>query len=195
MDERARMMGELKAVLDEVGSEHVLVGGLAAGYHGRVRATVDVDLLVPGRKLKQLSQALAARGFELRNFPDMIRVYPPGSNPNEAESIANLVSRDANPVPQAAFSATEPAQILGHQVNLIRRGALVALKFHAAVSRERRLGDRYQDLADIERIVVKRFDAEDRALARSIADKMYPGAADELEKLVEDLKNGRPVSF
>jgi hypothetical protein len=195
MDERAGMLAELSIVLDEVGSEHALIGGLAAGHHGRTRATIDVDLLVPGRKLKPLAQALERRGYRVTPFlPDMIRVYPRGAAA-EGEAIADLVSKDANPVLRAAFGAVEPAEVLGHRVNLITRGALVALKFHAATSQKRRHGDRLQDTVDIERVITKHFDAEDLAVARSIAEHAYPGAGDDLEKLVDDLRSGRPITI
>jgi hypothetical protein len=45
------MLAELSAILVEVGSDHALIGGLAVGYHGRLRATIDVDMLVPRAKL------------------------------------------------------------------------------------------------------------------------------------------------
>jgi hypothetical protein len=196
MDDRAKMLGELRVVLEEVGSEHALVGGLAAGYHGRSRATIDVDLLVPGAKLNKLARALEARGYVIRfSLPDMIRVLPPGADPAQGESIADLVSKDANPVLCAAFTATEETEVLGHRVHVVSRGAFVALKFHAAVSPKRRIEDRYQDIVDIGRVVSRRFDAEDRAVALRIAAQMYPGAPAELEAIVEDLKNGRPVKL
>ncbi len=61
MDDRARTLADLVVILEEVGSEHALVGGLAVGFHGRA-ATIDVDLLVPLGKLAGLSRALGARG-------------------------------------------------------------------------------------------------------------------------------------
>jgi len=195
MDERAKMLRELADVLSVVGAEHALIGGLAVGYHGRMRATVDVDLLVPGRKLKALVHELAARGFPVKAFPDMIRVYSVGADPETDEPIADLVSREANPVLQAAFPHTEAATVLEQGVAVIKRGALVALKFHAAVSPDRRIEDRYQDIADIGRVVAKRFAPEDAELARSIVDKMYPGAVAEFETLIDDLTHGRPVKF
>jgi hypothetical protein len=194
LDERAKMLGELAGVLAEVGAEHALVGGLAVGYHGRVRATVDVDLLVPGRKLKSLAHALEARGYQIKGKPDMLRVFAAGANLESDEPIADLVSREANPVLKAAFAEVEAATVLGQRVNVVRRGALVALKFHAAISPERRIEDRYQDIADIGRIIAKQFADEDLDLARRIAVHMHPGATGKLEKLIDDLKSGRPVT-
>ncbi len=196
MDERAAMLAELKDVFADVGSEHVLIGGLAAGYYGRQRATIDVDLLVPGKKLPGLVKSLEGRGYPVKQFlPDMIRVYPRGADPESAEAIADLVSKDANPVLRAAFKEAEPTVVLGHRVNLIKRGAFVALKFHSALSPKRRRPDRYQDAIDIERVLSKKFEPEDLALARAIAEKMHPGAAEELEKFLDDLRAERPITL
>jgi hypothetical protein len=195
MDERAKMLAELVEILSVIGSEHVLVGGLAVGYHGRLRATVDVDLLLPGPKLEAAAGELAARGYVVKTFPDVLRVYSPGADPASGEAIADLVSRDANPVLKAAFAQAEPATILGQQVKVVSRGGLVALKFHAAISPARRIGDRYQDIADIDRVVAKRFDVHDAEVARRIVEHSHSGAVVEFDKLIDDLKNGRPVTL
>jgi hypothetical protein len=55
------MLAELSVILAEVGSDHAVIGGIAVGYHGRLRATIDVDMLVPRDKLEALAQALRAR--------------------------------------------------------------------------------------------------------------------------------------
>ena len=196
MDDRARMLKELGAVLTEVGSEHALVGGIAVGHHGRQRATIDVDILVPRNKLGPLRRALEARGYRVEVSSDMLRVFPSGSSPKQdEEAIADIVAKDAHAVLGAAFSETESATVLGHPVNVVRRGALVALKFHAVSSTTRQHADRLQDVVDIERIVTKGFDSVDASLARRIAELSYPGAADDLDRLIDDLKNGRPITL
>jgi hypothetical protein len=194
LDERRRTLAELSEILVEVGSEHALVGGLAVGYHGRLRATVEVDLLVPRDQLAPLARALERRGYVVVETRDMLRVYPTAADPDHAEAIADLIARDASPVLDAAARATEPATVLGHVVQIVVRGALVALKFHAAVSPRREIAERYQDVADIGRILARRFDAADEALALRIAAHAYPGA-EELATLIDDLRHGRPVKI
>ena len=125
----------------------------------------------------------------------MVRVYMPGADPETAEAIADLVAREANAVFDAAAAHTEPATVLGHQIRIVPRGALVALKFHAAVSSRRAIEDRYQDVADIGRIIAKRFDEADEQLALDIAAKAYGGARDELRELIDDLRHGRRVKI
>jgi len=195
LDARARTLAELSEILAEVGSDHALIGGIAVGYHGRLRATVDVDLLVPRSKLASLARALQARGYVVTQTADMVRVYPPRADPDDADSIADLVAREANPVLQAAARVAEPATVLGHPVRIVPRGALVALKFHAAISTQRGIADRYQDVADIGRIIERRFDPADEQLALEIAAHAYPEAEAELAQLIDDLRHGRAVKI
>ncbi len=194
MTNNTRTLTDLLAILGELGAEYVVIGGLAAGFHGRVRATVDVNLLVHRSHLKKIGAALEALGYRVRFFPDMLRAYPANSD-DAAESVADLVACEANPTLLAASKAIQRASLLGHEVSLVRKGAFVAMKFHAAVSPSRQLGDRYQDLVDIERVVTRVFSLEDRALALDIADTMYPGARADLDQALNDLAAGKPVKL
>lgn len=195
MDERAQMLQILSEVCHQVGATHAVIGGIAVGFHSRVRATVDVDLLVPQRKLGPLAKALEDRGFVVDRHPDMIRVYPSGATIGEDEALADLVGLESNPALREAAKMVEPATVLGQPVRIVQRGALVALKFQAATSPSRRIEDRYIDVGDIGRIVRARFDPDDEAVALRIADTMYPGARDELASLLDDLRNDRPVKL
>jgi hypothetical protein len=195
LDDRARMLAELSVIFAEVGSDHALIGGLAVGYHGRLRATVDVELLVPRDKLDSLADALRTRGYVVTQTPDMVRVYPAAADPAHAEAIAGLVAREAHAVLEAAAYVAVPAQVLGHHVRIVPRGALVALKFHAAISQRRDIADRYQDVADIGRIIARRFEPADEAQALQIAAHAYPGADAELATLIDDLRHGRRVKI
>jgi hypothetical protein len=200
MTNNSHVLADLLAALKEADSEYCLIGGLVAGYHGRLRATVDVDMLVPKNRIKRVSAAMKARGYIVREEADMVRVYRGDGKSRQEEgsphdSVADLVVREANPTLRAASKACQTATILGHEVTIVQRGAFVAMKFHAAVSPTRKLGDKYQDIVDIERVLSRTFDAKDRALAMQIADTMYPGARDELGRALDDLAAGRPVKL
>jgi hypothetical protein len=195
MDDRARMLEGLASVLAEVGAEHALIGGLAVGHHGRERATIDVDVLVPKKKLEPIATALERQGYKIQRLADMLRVYDRDADLDQDEAIADLVSKDANPVLDAAFRSTEDATVLGHAIKVVKRGALVALKFHAATSPSRKHADRLQDVVDIERIITRKFDPEDEELAHRILLGAHAGAADDLDRLLDDLRSGRPVTI
>jgi hypothetical protein len=195
MDERAAMLGVLLDVFAETKAEHCLVGGIAVGYHSRPRATVDVDMLVPKRKIASVVKAMERRGYVVTKHQGMVRVYPPGADPARDEPVADLVEREANPTLRAAARASESAVVLGKRVRIVQRGALVALKFHAAISVTRRIEDRYVDVGDIGRVMRARFSASDRAQALEIAETIYAGASDELARLLDDLAHNRPVKI
>ena len=47
----------------------------------------------------------------------------------------------------------------------------------------------------IERILTRKFDPDDERLARRIAALAYPGAENELDRLLDDLRTGRPITI
>ena len=114
MNSNKRVLVDLLASLDAADSTHALIGGLAAGYYGKQRATVDVDMLIPRRAAKAVRVELERRGYEVRAIPDLLRAYRRGHE----EAVADLVCREAHPVLKAAAAQTVPATILGLPVNL-----------------------------------------------------------------------------
>lgn len=80
-------------------------------------------------------------------------------------------------------------------VDVVRRGAFVALKFHAAISPTRQIQDKYQGLADIGNVLARQFTAEDERLAATIAAEIHPGAKQECETLSDDMRRGRLVKI
>ncbi len=189
MDDRTEDLRVMLGILRDVGATYVLIGGLAVGFHGYQRATVDVDMLVPARFLKRLAAEARSRGLVVRTFPDTVRVYPAGSD----ESIADFVSADANPVLRAAFRESDHAVVLGQRVDVVRRGALFALKFSAIVSPTREIEDKYQDVADIGHVLKVGLSPDEESDACRIAALAYPGAGDDFESFLADLRAGRSV--
>jgi hypothetical protein len=187
MADNKKVLVDLVDILDASGVKYALVGGLVAGLYGKERATVDVDLLVPRRAMDHLAAEIARRRYTVQRSEDMLRASKRGV------AVADLVVREANQVLRAASAITRPAVILGVQVQVVRRGAFVALKFHAAVSPTRQAGDRFQDVTDIARVVDRGLSARDESLARTIAALIYPGAEVELAAMIDDMRHGRPV--
>jgi hypothetical protein len=187
MAENKKVLADLTAILHDGGIKYAIVGGLVTGLYGRERATVDVDLLVPRRSMDHLAGELTRRRYSVERSPDMLRASRRGV------PAADLVVREANPVLRAASAITRPMPLLGMTVEVVRRGAFVALKFHAAVSPTRRPPDRFQDVADIFSVVDRGFSARDEALAKRIAANIYPGADDELATMLADMRAGRVV--
>jgi hypothetical protein len=189
MADNKKMLADLLACLAAADSTHVLIGGLAAGHYGKKRATVDVDMLVPKRAGAKLQAELERRGYRVDASQDMMRVYRRGST----EAAADLVWREAHPTLREASRHTTETMVLGHRVNLVDRGAFVALKWHAAISIRRGFLDKQQDVVDIGRVLVKAFTAADEKLAVKIAEKTYPGGGADLARMLDDLRHERPV--
>jgi hypothetical protein len=187
MADNRKVLADLLDVFAANRVKYALVGGLVAGLYGKGRTTEDVDLLIPRRAMDRLAGDIAARGYEMKRSEDMLRACKDGA------AVADLVVREAHPVLRAASATTEPAVILGLAVDVVPRGAFVALKFHAAISATRQPQDKYVDVADIAQVVARGFSAEDERLALTIAAKIYPGAKAELRQLLDDMRHGRAV--
>jgi hypothetical protein len=189
MAENEKTLADLLASLSAARADHVLIGGLAAGYWGKPRATVDVDMLIPKRAGPKVKAQLEARGYRVEESTDMLRAYVRG----ETESAADLVWREANPALKEAAKHTMAVTILGHRVNLIGRAAFVALKYQAAVSDTRDYGDKQQDVTDIIRVLQKQFGPADEKLAVRIVEKKYHGAGKDLAEMLDDIRHKRPL--
>lgn len=187
---REKNAGALAVILDvlkDAGAGHAVFGGLAAAYYGHGRMTADVDLLVPGRFFPHVCAGLERRGYLVRQFPLLVKMYVPG----DPESAGDLVMAESNSVLNTAFTETTSAIILGLPVNIVRRGVLVALKFQAVLTPRRRLGDRTRDVMDIRGVMESGFEPEDQRQAARLVAKMYPGAEADFVGLLNDVRRGR----
>jgi hypothetical protein len=189
MADNRKTLTDLLAALHEAHSTHVLVGGLVAGHYGKPRATVDVDMLIPERAAEKVREALVRRRYVIEMGQGMMRAYRPRSK----EAAADLVWREANPVLEAAAAETVATTILGLPVRIVKRGAFVALKYHAAISPTRGYADKHQDVTDIMRVLDKKFGPADEKLAVRIAEHAYPGGGQNLAEMLDDIRHQRTV--
>jgi hypothetical protein len=189
MADNRKTLADLLAALREARATHALVGGLVAGHYGKRRATVDVDMLIPERAAEKVQAALVRRKYVIQMGEGMMRAYRPRSK----EAAADLVWREANPVLEAAAAETVPATILGLPVRIVKRGAFVALKYHAAISPMRRPADKHQDVSDIMEVLDKKFGPADEKLAVRIAEHAYPGGGQNLADMLDDIRHHRTV--
>jgi len=56
----------LVAALDEHEIEYALCGGMAMGVHGRARATIDIDLMIPADSLDRVFALAKTLGYNVR---------------------------------------------------------------------------------------------------------------------------------
>jgi len=173
--------------LTHVDAPHALFGGLLAEYYGRRRETSDVDMLVPRSAFEPLKAIFKQRGYAVREFPFLLKIVPRG----QREPVGDLVVAESNAVIRTAFALRIPAEIFGMRVSIVPRGAFVALKFEAAVRSKRQWKDRVIDLHDIRNVLHRHFTQQDELLATALAQNMFPGAATQLESVLNDLRMGK----
>ncbi len=136
---------DLLTCLDEAGAEFVIVGGYAVAFHGHVRATKDLDVLVRAtpENAAKVYEGLAAFGAPLaafdvsdRDFATYDGVLQVGVPPLRVDVLNRIgVSFDD------AIADGCTLDIEGRAVRVIGRDALLRAKRAAA---------RPQDLADVD---------------------------------------------
>ena len=141
--------GALLAEIDRAGVEHLLVGGLAVGAHGYVRATADVDILVAPatenvRRLRELLLRLGAvrpDGSELpADAPDGKRFL----RVRTALGVLDVLPEGEPPLDFTSMSARAiTAEIEGVAVAVVDLATLVTLKM---------IADRPEDRQDLQKL-------------------------------------------
>jgi hypothetical protein len=150
----------LDAVIDALNSAHVayaLCGGLAVNLHGHVRATRDIDLLLPSEQLDAARAALRPLGFDIDAGP-----IPFGIG-TDRERVLHRVSRIVGsqlstvdlmvvtPVLEPAWTSRVRARWRSRDVWTVSLDGLTRMK---------RLAGRPQDLADLDNLGLGRDDEE-----------------------------------
>ncbi|HKO98937.1 MAG TPA: hypothetical protein VJU86_18190 [Pyrinomonadaceae bacterium] len=150
------LMDELRKVvsaLDENEIEYALCGGLAMGVHGRVRATVDIDLLILWDSLTDALEIASSLGYNIRGKDlsfangavEIRRVSKIDSEDGELLSLDLLL---ATPDIRDVWESRERVDWEGGKLTVVSTGGLIALK---------QLRRSHQDLADIEALAPEGF--------------------------------------
>jgi hypothetical protein len=68
----SRALRKLSTLLDDLGIQHMLIGGLALAAYGQIRATQDVDLAIVAddENISELQRRLRKLGYQLPSEPD-----------------------------------------------------------------------------------------------------------------------------
>jgi hypothetical protein len=141
------LYAELKAVvqaLEERRIDYALCGGLAMAVHGFARATVDIDLFLPGSVEEQVYEAVNPLGF---SFP----AKPMHFSNIEIRRISKIAGSDVvmldmlivNEALADVWETRERYQFNDVAMNVVSREGLIRLK---------ELRNSSQDKADIERL-------------------------------------------
>lgn len=141
------LLTELESLLRALESGRVryaLAGGLALAVHGVVRATVDVDLLLPEEEVERVSGIAAALGYRAPTelvFTRGLRIRRLVKFEGEDSLVLDLLRVDASSV--ATFDGRERSRLGDLEISVVSRAGLKAMKLAAG---------RDQDLADVRRL-------------------------------------------
>ena len=142
---------ELAAIVDALESHeqpYALCGGMAMAVHGFMRATVDIDLLVPADHATAIEDIVAGLGYVVKAHPMTFgggavrirRVSKIDTRDGDTMSVDLLLVTDAS---IGAWEARERRMWRQGPMTIVSREGLISLK---------RLRSSKQDLADIERL-------------------------------------------
>jgi hypothetical protein len=140
---------ELKGLIGSLGAaraSYALCGGLAMAVHGKVRATVDIDLLVPPEQLEDVKGVCRSHGYLVEAKPmvmasgrvPIVRLSKIDSGSRDTLSIDLLVVTSST---APVWAGRQQVTWAGQSLSVVSREGLIALK---------RLRSSGQDLDDIE---------------------------------------------
>ncbi len=126
-------LNELIRALNDARASYALCGGLAMAVHGRVRATIDIDLLIPADESERAQAICGSRGFTIRAHP---MTMAGGQVPIERfskieESAGDVLSVDLLIVTDATRRVWETRQQVqweGTALSVVSREGLIQLK-------------------------------------------------------------------
>ncbi len=138
-----RTLSHIARLLDELGIDFALAGGVAVGLRGHLRVTVDVDLLITDEGLKRFKDLWLGRGY-VEKFPGSKGLRDTETGVPIDFLIAGEFPGDGRPKP---VRFPDPASIpqVDSPYRLLDLRTLVELKLASGLSAP----DRLVDLADV----------------------------------------------
>lgn len=137
------------AAFNSAGARHVLIGGFAVIAHQYVRATEDIDLLIPddAENDARIAQALTALAAQRRDGGAVAQTDLEGREHLRVESAGGLVDLLREGAPPLDFESVDrdaiEATVDGVNIRVCGLASLVAFK---------RLGGRSRDRLDLEEL-------------------------------------------
>jgi hypothetical protein len=174
-DKTARLRKELIALIES--GRHLLIGAQALIQYTRPRYTEDTDYAVGQQMFRRVRKWFRDRRetVDYEDAGEMIR----------SKSLAlDIINAHNNPVLLCVLRA---------ESGLPSPEALAACKYAAMTSPTRDRAERIQDFADFSRLVLlEDFDAQ--KLLGYLATP-YDAQRNEVARLIDDIRSGRPVRF
>jgi len=163
--------------LDGLGINYAVVGALALGAHGHVRATVDVDLLVTPEGHRILRERLEGSGYvppfagsrDLRDTQSGVRIE---------FLISGEFPGDGKPKP-VSFPDPADACLEIDGVRYLRLEKLIELKLASGMTNPNRL----KDLADVQELI------KTLRPPRNLAERLNPYVRDKFLEFWEGIRS------
>ncbi len=142
-----RVLDRLATQLREANVSFAVIGGLALAAHGAARATVDLDLLVPGEDADRLHEILTALGYEPLHRSENVANYA-GVDPEAGRVDVLFVRR---PLGRAILSRARTLPILQRDdLRVVDAADLIGLKVQSSSNDPRR---QRLDIGDIAQLL------------------------------------------
>ncbi|MGH9460461.1 MAG: hypothetical protein ACRD1X_04555 [Vicinamibacteria bacterium] len=165
-----RTLSRIASLLDEMGIDFALAGGVAVGLRGHLRVTVDVDILVSKQGLKLFKDKWLGKGF-VEKFPGSKGLRDTETGVPIDFLIAGEFPGDGRPKP---IQFPEPASIPKEgPYRLLDLRTLIELKLASGMSAP----DRLVDLADVLALI------RANGLSEVFADTLHPYVRDKYLEL------------
>jgi hypothetical protein len=156
------------------------------GWIEAPRATRDVDLLIYKRHHRK-----AVRTVQ-QQWPMLVKqeheVVTRFLDPADQKSSIDLM-RPIDLFVEAFKNCIEVGDT--HRVPNLEMA--LACKFAALISRTRSEDKKHLDASDFIQMVRRNYDSIDRARLQRLGEAVYPGGGEEVARMIEDVKAGRPL--
>jgi len=158
--------------LEEEGIAYALIGGMALGYHGFVRVTQDIDLLLTNEGLQKFRDQLVGRGY-IPLFPGANKHFKDSIHGVNVEVItAGEYAGDGKPKEVIFPDPTTVSESIDG-LNVVRLETLIELKLASGLTAPHRI----RDLADVQQLI------ETLNLPEDLADNLKPSVRPEYLRL------------
>ena len=158
---------ELARRLDEEGICYALAGAMALGYHGFVRVTQDIDLIMTNEDLNKFRQVFVGLGY-IPAFPGAKKHYKATVHGVRIDVIVSGEYPGDGKPKSVAFPDPKDAHQLMDGVRVLTLNKLIELKLASGLSAAHRISD----LGDVQKLI--EFLSLPEELAQSLDPSVRP---------------------
>ncbi|MCI0446617.1 nucleotidyltransferase family protein [bacterium] len=141
-------LNELALSLKESGIPYAVVGALALGQQGFLRATVDIDILLTPEGLEKFKTEFEGKGY-VRAFAGSKKSFRSSSTGVRIDVLLTGEYPGDGKPKAVAFPDPAKASFESHGISFLRLENLIELKLASGISAQHRI----RDLADIQDLI------------------------------------------